>query len=436
MRDRILEHKQQIKLFIKELIGFAILFALLGMIVYFFFQKSIYSNIDAGLNRQRLRIERNVASTQEPLQVNPRPGAFNPFNNYSNGDFQTNIIVFNKKGIISNRGMLGQRTYQLLSKLTVDSSKLNKIDQITLGSKNYVTNFRGVLLKVSKDNLNTEYAGNYVLILQNIDAELLALHSFIEALIVTLIFFWIIAILIAYYLSKSSMKPIINSWHRQKEFSSNAAHELRTPLTVIQNQMEYLLTKPTDRIVDQIQPVSTTLDEVKHLKVLTQRLLTLARSDSNIVQAQRQSIDLAPFFSSMVAPFNEIANSQNKSFISNVDAEGTGRIDPDLIKQLMVILIDNAMKYTPQGGTVAVRINRTHNALKLMVSDTGNGILDEDKQLIFERFYRTDKSRNSKTGGNGLGLSIAKWIVDQHHGRITVRDNHPTGTIFTVTFNL
>lgn len=436
MRDRILEHKQQIKLFIKELIGFAILFALLGMIVYFFFQKSIYSNIDAGLNRQRLRIERNVASTQAPLQVNPRPGAFNPFNNYSNGDFQTNIIVFNKKGIISNRGMLGQRTYQLLSKLTVDSSKLNKIDQITLGSKNYVTNFRGVLLKVSKNNLNPEYAGNYVLILQNIDAELLALHSFIEALIVTLIFFWIIAILIAYYLSKSSMKPIINSWHRQKEFSSNAAHELRTPLTVIQNQMEYLLTKPTDRIVDQIQPVSTTLDEVKHLKVLTQRLLTLARSDSNIVQAQRQSIDLAPFFSSTVAPFNEIANSQNKSFISNVDAEGTGRIDPDLIKQLMVILIDNAMKYTPQGGTVAVRINRTHNAVKLMVSDTGNGILDEDKQLIFERFYRTDKSRNSKTGGNGLGLSIAKWIVDQHHGRITVRDNHPTGTIFTVTFNL
>lgn len=436
MRDRILEHKQQIKLFIKELIGFAILFALLGMIVYFFFQKSIYSNIDAGLNRQRMRIERNVASTQEPLQVNPRPVTFNPFSNYSNGDFQTNIIVFNKKGIISNRGMLGQRTYQLLSKLTVDSSKLNKIDQITLGSKNYVTNFRGVLLKVSKDNLNPEYAGNYVLILQNIDAELLALHSFIEALIVTLVFFWIIAILIAYYLSKSSMKPIINSWHRQKEFSSNAAHELRTPLTVIQNQMEYLLTKPTDRIVDQIQPVSTTLDEVKHLKVLTQRLLTLARSDSNIVQAQRQDVELTPFFDAVVAPFNEIANSQNKSFVSTVDVDGNGRIDTDLIKQLMVILVDNAMKYTPQGGTVSVRVNRNHNSLKLSVSDTGNGVPDEDKELIFERFYRTDKSRNSKTGGNGLGLSIAKWIVDQHHGRITVRDNHPTGAIFTVTFNL
>lgn len=436
MRDRILEHKQQIKLFIKELIGFAILFAILGLIVYFFFQKSIYSNIDVGLNRQKERIERNTYANEGPLSVNQRPGGFNPFNNYNNSDFQTNVIVFNKKGIISNRGMLGQRNYKLLSKLTVKNRKLNQVEEITLWSNNYVTTFRGILLKVSDDNTNPEYAGNYVLILQNIDADLLALHSFIEALIVTLIFFWAIAILIAYYLSKSSMKPIINSWHKQKEFSSNAAHELRTPLTVIQNQMEFLLTKPNDKVVDQIQPVSTTLEEVKHLKVLTQRLLTLARSDSNIVQAQRSDVELKPFFEGALSPFNEIATSQNKSFVDTIDVDGNGHIDADLIKQLVVILIDNAMKYTPKGGTVSVKIVKNHGNLKIVVSDTGNGVPDEDKARIFERFYRTDKSRNSKTGGTGLGLSIAKWIVDQHHGRIHVRDNHPTGSIFTVNINL
>lgn len=94
------------------------------------------------------------------------------------------------------------------------------------------------------------------------------------------------------------------------------------------------------------------------------------------------------------------------------------------------------MKYTPKGGTVSVKIVKNHSNLKIVVSDTGNGVPDEDKARIFERFYRTDKSRNSKTGGTGLGLSIAKWIVDQHHGRIHVRDNHPTGSIFTVNINL
>ncbi|MFN1208716.1 sensor histidine kinase, partial [Enterococcus lactis] len=87
-------------------------------------------------------------------------------------DFQTNVIVFNKKGIISNRGMLGQRNYKLLSKLTVKNRKLNQVEEITLWSHNYVTTFRGILLKVSDDNTNPEYAGNYVLILQNIDADL------------------------------------------------------------------------------------------------------------------------------------------------------------------------------------------------------------------------------------------------------------------------
>ncbi|WP_105956624.1 sensor histidine kinase [Apilactobacillus quenuiae] len=433
MKEKVLEHKQQLKFFIKELIGFAILFALLGFIVYFFFQNSIYSNIDAGLYSQKHRIERNV--NQGPLSVQPQDHPI-PFNPNHNAAFQTNIIVFNKDGKILNKNMLGQRSYSLLNKITLSKHSINDAQDVTLKASDFTTHFRSLLIKVDKYNANPDYAGNYVLILQNVDADLLALHSFVEALIITLIFFWIIAIFIAYYLSKSSMKPVMKAWHKQKEFSSNAAHELRTPLTVIQNQMEFLLTKPNAKVIDQIKPISTTLEESKHLKILTQRLLTLARSDSNIIQSKKQSVELKPFFEHIVQPFFEITNSQEKILLSDINVNGNGSLDGDLIKQLMVILMDNAIKYTPIGGSINIKVTNNHNNLKISVSDTGSGISDFDKKHIFERFYRTDKSRNSKTGGNGLGLSIAQWIVNQHHGKILVRDNHPTGTVFVVSISI
>lgn len=431
MKNRILENQQQLKLFIKDLIGFAALFVALGVLVYFLFQHSVYSNIDVNLYRQKERIENN--RPLGPLKVTSHP---NEVGSYGHGDFQTSIIVFNRRGIILNKGMLGQRNYRLLSRLSLDPSKINKTEEVTLSTSGYDATFRSLLLKVSRQNDNPEYAGNYVLILQNIDADLMALHSFVEALTITLFCFWIIAILIAYYLSKSSMKPIINAWHRQTEFSANASHELRTPLTVIQNQMEFLLTKPTDRIVDQIKPVSTTLEEVKHLKVLTQRLLTLARSDSNLIQVRRQSVELESVFTNTVTPFIEIAKSQHKLLTSDINVSGNGNIDADLIRQLLVILIDNALKYTPEKGQVHISVVRDHNAIDMQVEDTGRGISNADKRHIFERFYRTDQSRNSKTGGTGLGLSIAQWIVKQHYGTIHVQDNHPTGSIFKVHLNI
>ncbi len=172
----------------------------------------------------------------------------------------------------------------------MEKSKVNKKETMTLYTGNTQTSnhyFRKLLVKVSKENADTMYAGRYVLLLENIDSELLAINSFRKSLMVTLASLWILAIAIAYYLSRQNMKPILRSWKRQQEFSSNAAHELRTPLTVIQNQMEFLLTKPRDQVMDHAVEVSTTLDEVKHMKVLSSQLLTLARSDSGMIQINK-----------------------------------------------------------------------------------------------------------------------------------------------------
>ncbi|MCL0330515.1 sensor histidine kinase [Apilactobacillus xinyiensis] len=430
------ENQQQFKLFIKELITFAFLFFTLGLIVYYLFQNSVYGNIDAAMREQKNRIINN--SHQLPLHIQKDKdgsvaGVLPPERNAS---FQTNLIVFDENGRILNQSMLGERNFTLLRNTTLDLSKLNKIVDLPLASDELSAHFRSLLIKVPKNNQNVLYAGHYVLILQNIDADLLAINSFIETLIITLIIFWILAIAISYFLSKSSMKPIIKSWLRQRDFSSNAAHELRTPLTVIQNQMEYLLTKPKDTVMDQIKPISTSLDEIQHLKILTNRLLMLARSDSNIIQVNLQNTQLNSWFNNILTPYTEIASSQNKQLLVNVNASGNGMLDQDLIRQLMVILLDNAIKYTSAHGEIEVSINRVKDSLDIKVSDNGIGISNSDKVHIFDRFYRTDKSRNSKTGGNGLGLSIAQWIVTEHKGKISVKDNYPTGTIFQVTISL
>lgn len=431
------QQKQQLSLFLKELVGFALLFAVLGLVVFFFFHQSIYKNIDQGLVTQKQNVLSNRKAPQFRTGGNngqtPVPAKPN------NGDtpFRTNILVFNPKGQIINAQMLGNRIYNLFINTELDKSEVNKVREVTLlSTDNTLHYFRTLLIKVPESNSNPIYAGNYVLILENIDTDLMAVNSFKRSLLITLFFFWIVAIAIAYFLSRSSMRPIMEAWKRQRQFSANAAHELRTPLTVIQNQMEYMLTKPKTKVIDQVDPISTSLDEVRHLQTLTNRLLMLARSDSGTIEIHKQEVDLKPWFSQILKPYDDIAASQHKSMVTVLNADGKGHLDKDLIRQLIIILLDNAIKYTPAGGTVTVATNLNRDRLTIEVRDTGTGISDPDKERIFERFYRSDKSRNSKTGGNGLGLAIAKWIVQQHAGTITVKDNHPQGTVFDVTFKL
>ncbi|MEY2348993.1 sensor histidine kinase [Lentilactobacillus buchneri] len=430
------QQKQQLSLFLKELVGFALLFAVLGLVVFFLFHQSIYKNIDQGLVTQK----QNVLSNRKAPQFRTGGNAQNPAPaKPNNGDtpFRTNILVFNKKGQIINAQMLGNRIYNLFINTELDKSQVNKVREVTLMSTdNTLHYFRTLLIKVPKSNSNPIYAGNYVLILENIDTDLMAVNSFKRSLLTTLVFFWIVAIAIAYFLSRSSMKPILDAWKRQRQFSANAAHELRTPLTVIQNQMEYMLTKPKTKVIDQVDPISTSLDEVRHLQTLTNRLLMLARSDSGTIEINKQEVDLKPWFSQILKPYDDIAASQHKSMVTVLKADDKGRLDKDLIRQLLIILLDNAIKYTPAGGTVTVMTALNRDRLTIEVRDTGTGIPDADKKRIFERFYRSDKSRNSKTGGNGLGLAIAKWIVQQHSGTISVKDNYPKGTVFDVLIKL
>ncbi|GLB46162.1 signal transduction histidine kinase [Philodulcilactobacillus myokoensis] len=421
------EQRQQFKFFMEELITFAILFLTLGIIINFAFQKLNDHNINGELMNQKMQITKNLVHQdyQSQLGFRPQPPT-------AHSPFQANIIMFNREGQILNQASFNKRDQYMIKKVKLRTQDLNRSHRLTLNNGGSDSNFQALLIR------NPQVYPNgiaYVLILENIDGNLASLNTLRIALAITLITAWILAIVIAYVLSKNTMRPIVKAWQRQREFSSNAAHELRTPLTVIRNQLEYLLTKPNAKVIDESRSISTSLNETQHLQTLIQRLLTLARSDSGLIQIQKARVDIKQWFAQIIQPYSVGIKSQHKQFNVQINASGTAEFDPDLIHQLLVILLDNSVKYTDyHNGKISFEVSKIHhNKLRIMVANNGTTISNQNKHRIFERFYRIDKSRNSKTGGNGLGLAIAKWIVNEHHGSITVADNQPHGVRFIVT---
>ncbi|WP_338213801.1 sensor histidine kinase [Companilactobacillus muriivasis] len=425
-RQNKITRRQQFKLFLSIMGAFAILFLTLGIIIFNLFQSSTYRSIDKDIRNQVTAIQKqpNMAKRVGPapnhqIDQNKKPDPKAPF--------QASILVFDDNGKLLNKTSLGNR-YSVLKNIKLRKRNVN-VKQTLLVNK---MSFRSMLIKVSKKNNNPMYAGHYILIMQNIDTQIQAIKNFEEILIITFFIFWVIALVISYFLARINMLPIVKSWKQQTEFVNDAAHELRTPLTIIQGKLEYMLTKPNKTILDEAEAISVSLDEVSRLNSLTNNLLVLARSDSATTKYNFEMTTPDFFLKDPIEPFKDIINSQSKVFQINLYHTPTLYLDRDKIKQLLIILLDNATNYTPKNGTIKIYDQVEGTKYQFVISDTGIGINDKDKDKIFGRFYRVDKSRNSNSGGHGLGLAIAKQIVDIHHGHIFVRDNLPQGSEFVV----
>ncbi|QIE77864.1 sensor histidine kinase [Weissella confusa] len=250
---------------------------------------------------------------------------------------------------------------------------------------------------------------------------------------------WIFALseiallLMAVALTRANMRPIMRAWSQQRTFVADAAHEFKTPMTVIQNNLERMLERPNDTVMDQVENVANALTEVRHLNNLTGDLLTLSQADADVPLFAFADMDLAKVAREVGDIFEFTAEEKGQTL--RVDVPETLLIvgDAQRLRQLLVILTDNAQKYAGEGADVTISATQTNSSIKLQVSDTGKGVPDADKQRLFDRFYRVDKARSRSTGGHGLGLAIAKWVVQGHRGTIEVLDNQPHGTIFSMT---
>lgn len=423
--DQSTNRKLQWRFFWIEFVTFAILFVVLGLLIFHFFQSGLFKDVDHNLAMQKTMLV-DPKSIKPPKKTNaPKP----KLKNKADRPFQAQMIIYSKSGKILNKGALGNR-YSVLKKLKLNKNTLNQLKTNTVDEDV----FRTMLIKVPKKSNDPSAANHYVLLIENLNIQMDALSQFKQILIIILIVFWLISIGISYIFSLYFIRPIMRASQKQQDFVADAAHELKTPLTIIQNKLESLLTKPHDQIIDQSEAIAQTLTESERLYKLTQDLLTLARSDADTMKIQFKSVDIAQFLQNVSEPYAAMAESQDKDFKLTIDNLSTVTADPQLLQQLLIILLDNSLKYTKPHESIVLTANDEGPKWQLIVENTGKSISDKDKKHLFERFYRVDEARNEKTGGTGLGLSIAEWIVKQHHGTISVLDVKPHGVRFELTF--
>ncbi|MEC1525565.1 ATP-binding protein [Neobacillus niacini] len=246
-----------------------------------------------------------------------------------------------------------------------------------------------------------------------------------------------VAIFISNAMSKKAMIPISRAFTRQREFVADASHELRTPLSVLLSSLDAIdMTIDTKKEEFTGRLLSNMRQEVKRMTSLVSDLLTLARSDSTIIERTTETFDFLPHAKKAIESVQSLADSkQIKLHLEAPDSLVTTG-DPQRLSQLLYILLDNAIKYTPNMGEVWLLLSREGQQMSIRVKDTGIGIRKEDSHRIFERFYRADKSRSRQMGGHGLGLSIAKWIVETHKGTIHISSEIGKGTEFTIRLPL
>ena len=411
-----------------NLLAFTIIFTIFSFIIFGQVQSTLYSQADKELElfKERFTDNVNVGTEMRPIPekdnqdfplIDKKGGNPNP---------RIDVIHWDDAGNIVNEGEIGSLFYEYyLTDYQLDTTKIDEMTMMTIDNQ---YDFRYLLF----EDTNYEDEVAYTQLLINVDAEQTIISNFVKLVTICSVIFIILSISASFLLSKKMMKPIILSWNKQAEFVENASHELRTPLTIIQNKLELLLRAPQERIADKFENIALSLSETRRLSKLTSDLLTLARADSAETELTMQTMDVDALIKDVCAPYQEIAESQDKHFWLNLKSSSTIKADETRIHQLFVILLDNALKYTGENDSIGVKTYAEDQRVVIEVSDTGIGIKEENMQHIFERFYREDRARSRETGGVGLGLSIAQWIVEKHKGSIKVMKNQNKGTTFII----
>jgi len=278
----------------------------------------------------------------------------------------------------------------------------------------------------------------YLQVFQDRTTEQETLDSILRVLVVGGAVVVLVAIGFGAVYARRALVPIRESLvsqrlalRRQREFAADASHELRTPLTVIRSSLEHLQrhrNEPVHAVGEALDDIGA---EVDHLTALVDDLLLLARSDSGAISLEHRPVDLGDVAADAASSLAKPAEAKSVRVVVDpapIVVEG----DPARLRQLVTILVDNAIRHSPSGGKIRVAVSLAGASAQLDVEDDGRGVNPDDMPHIFERFWRAS---GAPSGGTGLGLAIAKWIVDRHQGTIAVRNREEGGSAFRVTLS-
>ncbi len=235
-----------------------------------------------------------------------------------------------------------------------------------------------------------------------------------------------------YWLAGRALRPIRTAMDKQQEFVADASHELRTPLSLIRANAEILKREAGKPVAENMDSVQDIIGETDRLANLVGQMLTLARADMGGTAFEMSPVDLAAVSADVTREMRLLATEKGIALEAHTSGPAIVEGDELRLRELVTILVDNSLKYSDEGARVDVSALRDHGKSVIEVKDTGRGIPKEALPRIFDRFYRADKARSRELGGAGLGLAIARWIAESHHGTIRIQSEAGRGTTVTV----
>ena len=234
-------------------------------------------------------------------------------------------------------------------------------------------------------------------------------------LVVGLACYFVISVLLA----RTAIRPVEESWHKQKQFVADASHELKTPLSVIMANTDMLVSHQEDTVASQMKWIENTQAEAKRMAVLVADLLFLAKNDDGL-RVTMEDVNLSDCVSSVVLGYDAIFYENKKEFDEDIQPDLHVEGNVGQLKQLVSILLDNANRYSVGSGNIKLKLTATGKHVQFVIANDCEQLSQEQLSHLFDRFYTVDPSRNKNNGGNGLGLAIAETICKTHHGSLHV----------------
>ncbi|MEI2282875.1 HAMP domain-containing sensor histidine kinase [Paenibacillus polysaccharolyticus] len=266
--------------------------------------------------------------------------------------------------------------------------------------------------------------------------DVTAQQGILTNLIYTFTVVGLIMLIVIYFLSRyfanRSIAPVREAFEKQKQFIADASHELKTPLAIINTNTDVLLANQDETIESQAKWLHYIKSETERMSGLTNDLLYLTQMEDSRSTLIHTRFNMSEAVESIILPMEAVIFEKNISLDYSIDPDLMVHGNPEQIKQVVLILLDNAVKYSGPTGAVNIILQKQNHDVMLTISNTGEGIAPEHLERIFDRFYRTDASRARKHGGHGLGLAIAKSIVEQHKGEIYAKSVVGEGATFYV----
>lgn len=384
-----------IKINIVVVLSFLILFSIF---IYTYFKGVTYKSIDNKLNNELESIAIQLTRQSMIYPVTKYPSNM--------------IYIYKRDRVMYYTPQNGYFSDVLPNRYT------NKLNDIFTFSENGYT-FR---------ELNVEIDEYQIQIIRNIDSEISALRQLIFVFIIGILISLIITYYLAVYLTKKALIPIETAWNNQAKFIQDASHELRTPISIISSKLERMLKYPNSTISDEVETIADAMSEIRRSKKMISDLLSLTKEEA-ITKLNITEVNIKNFIKDICVDYVDIADIQEKRFEMNFNLKNeTIFTDENKLRQLLLIFIDNAFKYTKENDFIAININQKDNVYtEIFIIDSGVGIKQEDIPYIFDRFFRSENVRDKDIDGSGIGLSIAKMIAINLGAEISVKcENNKT----------